>query len=276
MVMDKIKIVTLMEDNLCEKGLVAEHGLSVYVETAKHKLLIDTGQSDKTWDNARQKGIDLKSIDTVILSHGHYDHSGGLMTFASLNPDALIYLRSNVGGDYYSCKEDGEKYIGINKDIFKIPNIQLVSENIKIDEELSLFTGVKPNRLWPKGNRLLHEKIGEEYVQDTFSHEQYLAIQYDKNQYALISGCAHNGILNILDTFRKLYGTEPAIVVSGFHMIQQKYTDADLQEIRSVAEELVAMDTVFYTGHCTGTVAFEILKEVMGEKLKNMNTLIKK
>lgn len=276
MVMDKIKIVTLMEDNLCEKGLVAEHGLSVYVETAKHKLLIDTGQSDKTWDNARQKGIDLKSIDTIILSHGHYDHSGGLMTFASLNPDALIYLRSNVGGDYYSCKEDGEKYIGINKDILKIPNIQLVSENIKIDEELSLFTGVKPNRLWPKGNRLLHEKIGEEYVQDTFSHEQYLAIQYDKNQYALISGCAHNGILNILDTFRKLYGTEPAIVVSGFHMIQQKYTDADLQEIRSVAEELVAMDTVFYTGHCTGTVAFEILKEVMGEKLKNMNTLIKK
>lgn len=274
--MDKIKIVTLMEDNLCEKGLVAEHGLSVYVETSKHKLLIDTGQSDKTWNNARQKGIDLKSIDTVILSHGHYDHSGGLMTFASLNPDALIYLRSNVGGDYYSCKEDEEKYIGINKDILKLPNMQLVSENIKIDEELSLFTGVKPNRLWSKGNRLLHEKIGEEYVQDTFSHEQYLAIQYDKNKYALISGCAHNGILNILDTFRKLYGTDPAIVISGFHMIQQKYTDEDLQGIRSVAEELVTMDTVFYTGHCTGTVAFEILKEVMGEKLKNMNTLIKK
>lgn len=271
--MDKIKIVTLMEDNLCEKGLVAEHGLSVYVETAKHKLLIDTGQSDKTWENARQKGINLKSIDTVILSHGHYDHSGGLMTFASLNPNAVIYMRNNVGGEYYSLKEAGEKYIGIDKNILKLPNIKLVSENMKIDEELSLFTGVKPNRLLPKGNRLLHEKIGEKYVQDTFSHEQYIAIQYDKNQYALISGCAHNGILNILDTFRKLYGTEPAIVVSGFHMIQRNYTEQDLQEIRSVAKELVTMDTVFYTGHCTGTVPFEILKEIMGEKLKNMNTL---
>lgn len=271
--MDKIKIVTLMEDNLCEEGLVAEHGLSVYVETTKHKLLIDTGQSDKTWENAKHKGIDLKSIDTVILSHGHYDHSGGLMTFASLNPDAVIYMRSNVGGEYYSLKETGEKYIGIDKDILKLPNIKFVSKNMKIDEELSLFTGVTPHRNLPKGNRLLHEKVDEKYVQDTFSHEQYLAIEYNKNKYALVSGCAHKGILNILDTFKKLYGTEPAIVISGFHMIQQKYTDEDLQEIRSVAEELTTMNTVFYTGHCTGTVAFEVLKEVMGEKLKNLNTI---
>lgn len=272
--MDKIKIVTLIEDNLCGKGLVSEHGLSVYVETANHKLLVDTGQSDKTWENAKQEGIDLRSVDTVILSHGHYDHSGGLMTFASLNPNALIYLRNKAGGEYYSLKEEGEKYIGIDKDILKLPNIQLVSGNMKIDEELSLFTGVKPNRLSPKGNRLLHEKIGEEYLQDTFSHEQYLAIKYGKNQYALISGCAHNGILNILDTFKKLYGTEPAIVVSGFHMILRNYTEQDLKEIRSVAEELVTMNTVFYTGHCTGNVAFDILKEVMGVKLKKLNALV--
>lgn len=62
-------------------------------------------------------------------------------------------------------------------------------------------------------------------------------------------------------------------MISGFHMIQRNYTEQDLQEIRSVAKKLVAMDTVFYTGHCTGTVPFEILKEIMGEKLKNMNTL---
>lgn len=90
----------------------------------------------------------------------------------------------------------------------------------------------------------------------------------------MISGCAHNGILNILDTFKKLYGTEPAIVVSGFHMILRNYTEQDLKEIRSVAEELVTMNTVFYTGHCTGNVAFDILKEVMGVKLKKLNALV--
>lgn len=266
--MKELKIITLMEDNLCGDNLIAEHGLSLYIETPKHKLLVDTGQSDKTWENAKAKGIDLSKVDTVILSHGHYDHSGGLMTFALMNPNAAIYLRENAGGEYYSYEGGKEKYIGIDKNILHLPNIHLVCGNSKIDEELSLFTGVKKIRFAPKGNKRLHERKGDEYIQDTFSHEQYLVIKYDTDRYALISGCAHNGILNIMDAFRELYGVEPSLVISGFHMIQKSYTDDDLQEIREVARELSCMDTVFYTGHCTGKVAYDTLKEIMGDKLK--------
>lgn len=263
-----MKIVTLMEDNLSGDKLMAEHGLSLYIETEKHKLLVDTGQSDKTWENAKVRGIDLSEVDTVFLSHGHYDHSGGLMAFAMMNPDADIYLHENAGGEYYAYKEGGEKYIGIDKNIMNLPNIHLISQNTVIDEELFIFTGVKANRLWPKGNKRLHEKRGEEFVQDTFSHEQYLVIRYDDEKYALISGCAHNGILNILTAFREIYHDDPAIVISGFHMIQSAYTEEDLEAIRQVASELKAMNTVFYTGHCTGEKAFGILNEIMGDKLQ--------
>lgn len=263
----KMKFITLMEDNLCGPGLVAEHGLSLYIETQKHKLLVDTGQSEKTWENAKAKGVDISQVDTVILSHGHYDHSGGLMSFVAKNPNAVIYMRDNAGGEYYSYKQGKEKYIGIDKDILKLPNVHFVSGNMEIDEELSLYTNVEPQRLWPKGNMRLHEKKNEEFVQDVFSHEQYLVIKYEDAKYALISGCAHKGLLNILDTFQELYGTHPSIVISGFHMIQSEYAESDLEEIKNVAKEIAKMDTCFYTGHCTGDVAYGILKEYMGEKL---------
>ena len=101
----------------------------------------------------------------------------------------------------------------------------------------------------------------------------YLVIKYEQNKYILISGCAHNGILNILDSFREIYGTDPSIVVSGFHMIQPEYTEDDLQEIRETAVELSKMDAVFYSGHCTGEIPYRLLKEIMGEKLKAIRDL---
>lgn len=271
--MSGIQFTALMEDNLCKGNLIAEHGLSLYIETPKHKLLVDTGQSNQTWQNAKEKGIDISLVDTVILSHGHYDHSGGLLEFASLNKTADIYMRDNAGGAYYAYKQGEEQYIGIDRQILNLPNLHLVAGNTEIDDELSLFTNVKPKRSWPKGNKRLHEKKNGAFVQDMFSHEQYLVIQYDGSKYALFSGCAHNGILNILDTFESIYHAVPSMVISGFHMIQSEYSDEDRNEIHEVAIELSKMDTTFYTGHCTGDVAYRILKEHMGDRLVAISKL---
>ena len=84
----------------------------------------------------------------------------------------------------------------------------------------------------------------------------------------LLSGCAHNGILNILDHYRALYGDMPDLVISGFHMMKKAaYEKAEITLIREIAEELGSMGILFYTGHCTGLPAFEMMEEIMGETL---------
>lgn len=262
-----MKIITLMEDSLSGYNLYAEHGLSLYIETDKHKILADTGQSSLTWENAKALDIDLASVDTVFLSHGHYDHSGGFLSLLKYNSKAELVMRDNAGGEYYSFKENSEHYIGIDKKILNYSHLKLVSEDTVLDDELSVFTKIKCRRKIPKGNKRLHRKEGDSYIQDDFSHEQYLVIKYDDSKLALISGCAHNGILNIIDRFREIYGKDPDIVVSGFHMIQNEYSEEDIEEIKNTGNELLKMDTVFYTGHCTGDFAYDILKEILGDKL---------
>ena len=113
-----MKIVTLVENSCGTENCIAEHGLSIYIETENHKLLLDTGQTDAIVKNAEVLGIDLTAVDTVILSHGHYDHSGGILPFSKLNHSAQIIMQSSAAEPHYN----GERYIGIDTDILKLPS----------------------------------------------------------------------------------------------------------------------------------------------------------
>ena len=262
-----MRIVNLMEDTDGGNGCVYEHGLSFYIETKKHKLLLDTGASEATLRNAQKFGIDLTQIDTVILSHGHYDHSGGIMAFAKLNPTAKIYLQRSAGFDYYNLKDNKEKYIGIDKAILEFPQAQILDGNCRIDEELFLFTNVTGRKYWAKSNLLLKRKVDDEFVQDVFDHEQCLVISEDHQQ-VLLSGCAHNGILNILEAYDTYFDKQPSMVISGFHLMKKEpYNKEEILTIQETARELQKLDTVFYTGHCTGIPAYDIMKEIMQEQL---------
>ncbi len=263
-----MKIICLMENTAQADNILSEHGFSLYVETKNHKLLIDAGQTDSFAENAKTLGVDLSKVDMAMLSHGHYDHSGGLMKFAQINNTAPIYLQSNAGGEYYHTNDTLEKYIGIDKGILTLPQVRLVNGNVRIDAEISVFTGVKGRRHFPSGNYELMVKLSDgTFVPDNFSHEQYVVIEACGKK-VLISGCAHKGILNILDEFEKLYEGAPDIVISGFHLMKKDgYSEEDVENIKAIAEELVAKDTTFYTGHCTGEEPFAIMKEIMGDKL---------
>lgn len=267
-----MKIVNLIENTKGREGCVWEHGLSFYIETEKHRLLMDTGASGAFLTNADRLGIDLSRVDTVVLSHGHYDHTGGVTEFVKRNPRARILAHSKAAGEYYHVNDAMVKYIGMSPETAGLSQMEYIDGELEIDEELFLFGNVKGRRLWPEGNRELKKKEPEGFCQDEFCHEQYLVISTEGKK-ILMSGCAHNGILNILDRYRELFGMDPDMAISGFHMQKKSgYTEEDLEMVRQTALELKKTHILFYTGHCTGERPYEILKEVMGGQIRYVHS----
>lgn len=262
-----MRIVNLIENIKGNPECDFEHGLSLYVETQKHKLLMDTGCSDKFLENAKRLSVQLENVDSVVLSHGHYDHGGGLLDFTKINSHARIYVRENAFLDFYHGKDENKRYIGLDKRISNLAQLYYVSGNMRMDKELFLFTNVTSRILWPSSNlELTVEKDGV-LVQDDFSHEQYLVIsQNGKN--ILISGCAHNGILNILEEYHQIFSKEPDVVISGFHMMKKSgYKQEDIELIEKTAWKLKDYRTKFYTCHCTGEEPYERMKRILGEQI---------
>ena len=119
----------------------------------------------------------------------------------------------------------------------------------------------------PFTNKRLLVRIDGSFVPDDFSHEHFLVVK-DKGLTVLMSGCAHNGILSILDAYKDKYGSLPDIVISGFHlMLKREFRDDELREVGSIAEELRTYQAKFFTCHCTGIPAFEEMKRIMGDQL---------
>ena len=286
-----MRIINLVENTEGASGCGVEHGLCFYIETEKHKLLMDTGQTGLLLENAEKLGIDLTKVDTVVLSHGHYDHGGGILPFAKINPTAKIYVPEKAFGEYYSMNKDGEPhYIGLAKEIQELPQVVKVSAKAsleakpeakpeaseeakaadgiyRIDDELALFSGIGSEHVIPSTNQRLKKKTEDGFVQDDFAHEQCLVISEGVKK-VLLSGCAHHGILNIMDRYCELFGEEPDFVISGFHMMKKhNYSDEDINMIIDTALALRQYKTVFYTGHCTGVEPYNAMKKLMGNQL---------
>jgi 7,8-dihydropterin-6-yl-methyl-4-(beta-D-ribofuranosyl)aminobenzene 5'-phosphate synthase len=271
-----MKIINLIENTEGSNGCAYAHGLSFYVETEKHKLLLDLGPSSQTIQNAYSLGVDLTAVDTVVLSHGHYDHSGGIIPFVKVNDSALIYMQESAVNDYYS--DDGinaeprYRYIGIDKDIASLPQVRFLRGDTVIDDELEVFVIHNRSHELPSTNNNLLVREGEDYQRDDFNHEHCLVIRQE-GMSILMSGCAHNGILSILDAYKEKYGTAPDMVVSGFHLMKKTdYSDSEIREIKAIAGELNNYPTMFVTCHCTGLTAFDVMKSIMGDKLKYVHS----
>ena len=271
-----MRIINLVENTEGASGCGFEHGLSFYIETEHHKLLADTGASDLLLKNAEKLGIDLTKVDTVILSHGHYDHGGGILPFAEVNPAAKIYIPATAFGAYYSLRDGAPRYIGLAEEIRKLPQVVIVGETTggicRVDDELSLFSGIGSTYPVPSANRNLRIKTKKGLRQDDFRHEQCLVI-CEGGRKVLLSGCAHHGILNVLDRYRELYGGEPDAAISGFHMMKKSgYSDEDINMIINTALELKKYRTVFYTGHCTGVEPYNAMKKLMDDQLRYVHS----
>lgn len=266
-----MRIINLVENEPGNSGCEAAHGLSFYVETKNHKLLFDSSPSDIVIRNAKMLGVDLTAVDTVILSHGHYDHSGGILPFVELNPRAMIYMQHNAGGEYYAFdgEEQGFRYIGIDKKILSLPQVQLLKGDTKLDDELQIFTVDQRAYPLPSTNKRLRELCNGQYIQDEFHHEQNLLMTSDGKK-ILFCGCAHNGILNVMETLERKFGpvSLPDLVIGGFHLMKRtEFSEADTAEITEIANRLKSYKSHFATCHCTGLPVFNQMKEIMGDQL---------
>jgi len=265
-----MKISALVENTTIDSALIPKHGLSIYIETANHKILFDLGPDDTCLHNAKIMGIDLAEVDTVVLSHGHYDHGGALASFLKINNKARLYFRRYAFEPYYQKKLFTKKYIGLDQSLADNERIIFTDDTLRIDDELFIFSDIE-GQFDTKSNRVLLKKTPNGYVQDDFIHEQCLIVS-EGDKAALFSGCSHRGINNIL---RAAYKHQPVIqaVFGGFHLYNPISNAVEPPEVVTrLATELSERETVFYTCHCTGKIAFEIMRGVMDDKVQYLST----
>ncbi|MBQ8413633.1 MAG: MBL fold metallo-hydrolase [Clostridia bacterium] len=235
-----MRIISLAENTSRRDDIRSEHGLSLYIEACGKKILFDMGQSDIFYDNALALGVDISSVDIAIISHGHYDHGGGLKRFLEINGSAPIYIRRTATLPYYN----GERYIGLD------PTLTDCDRLIFTDGELSVCEGIRLVSIdsAPDDVGEMKLRVGDRFIPDSFNHEQYLLIEEGERR-TLISGCSHKGIIAIAEHFK------PNVLIGGFHFMNMETGD----ELKERAERLDAIDCDYYTCHCTGVLQYEYL-----------------
>jgi 7,8-dihydropterin-6-yl-methyl-4-(beta-D-ribofuranosyl)aminobenzene 5'-phosphate synthase len=253
-----ICITTLIENNASGPGLSAEHGLSFWIEYGDRHILFDTGQSDLLVQNAKLLNINLVQADAIVLSHGHYDHTGGLSAVLDIAPKALLYLHPAAMKPKFSRSSHKSYSIGMPDSAKKAIHIRQI---IWTESTTSVFDGVgltgripRTNSFEDTGGQFFLDEEGTE--PDQLLDDQALFIESSKGL-VIILGCAHAGVVNTLQQISNIKpGKDFYAIMGGMHLINAgperiertitAFREYDLQQIGPV--------------HCTGGNAVERIR----------------
>ena len=210
-----MKIVTLIENLVYKQGLFAEHGLSIYIETGNSKIIFDTGQSGLFLQNAQKLGIAVEDVDILVLSHGHYDHTGGLYPFLEKNSKAKIYAKKDVFVPKY---HGPNRFIGtlrndkLLKDrLIHVETITEIADGVFIMPEIVIHNSLDTHF---KG---MNKKVGSGFIPDEFDDELFLVLKQN-DQINIVTACSHRGITNICSTATEQFKLPVGLILGGFHM----------------------------------------------------------
>jgi 7,8-dihydropterin-6-yl-methyl-4-(beta-D-ribofuranosyl)aminobenzene 5'-phosphate synthase len=271
-----IKITTLSENTASAPDLLAEWGLSILIEIDSLTILLDAGLSSSAAYNAGILGIDLKKVDRIVLSHGHYDHTGGLQNVLRLMRKKIeIIAHPDIWGEKYSRQrnENTYHYIGIP---FQRPVLESLGASFTLSRspvritddvlttgevpEITEYEQIEPNRFFIKEDG--------EFKPDTLSDDLALIIN-TKPGLVVILGCGHRGLVNTLRHAQKLTRRqEIRMVIGGCHLI-----GTSTERVRLTLATLHEMDVQkIGVSHCTGLPAAAIMAHELGDRFFFNNT----
>lgn len=270
--------VTILVENISTSNLLCEHGLSLFIEYNNKYYLLDAGQSEIFIKNAKILNVPLDKVEFAVLSHGHYDHSGGFYELLKINPETKIFAMTDTMNEYYSAS-GGMHPIGVPSKILQMykDNFELLNSTAKLDTGVYVVPHSTKN-LEKIGERTgLYKTVDGELVPDDFSHELSLVFETEKGL-VVFNSCSHGGILNIISEVKSVFKNKDIYAfIGGLHMKGTKNGEEcctfSKDEVCIIAKSLEDMNLKkLYTGHCTGEKGFELLSIFMGDRVEPINT----
>jgi 7,8-dihydropterin-6-yl-methyl-4-(beta-D-ribofuranosyl)aminobenzene 5'-phosphate synthase len=272
-----MKIITLIEDNKCDNNLISEHGLSLYIEYKNKKIILDTGASDNFLKNAINLNINIKNIDYVVITHAHFDHCGGLLSFLKANNKAKIYIKKNEQFETYYKNNKTIDFIGLDIESFSQYYYRFVfikEDIIQIDDYSYIISKIDMITNITYNNSCLKIKKNNLLLNDDFEHELIFVIKENRKT-SIFSGCAHKGIINMIHTVKSIFKIKKINnIIGGLHLIenpiiQNPVKTETLDEISNYLKDNVIN---IYTCHCTGLDAFNYLKKDLKNHINYIST----
>jgi 7,8-dihydropterin-6-yl-methyl-4-(beta-D-ribofuranosyl)aminobenzene 5'-phosphate synthase len=267
----KVKLSILSENRVVNPRLRAEQGFSVYIETENGTVLFDVGQTDALVENAREMNIDLKSVQKIVLSHGHYDHTGGLpFVLKQMNPIDVI-CHPALSNKKYKIHPAGRTNIGVPWE-----KRDMISQGARFIYKTHPFE-VLPD-VWISGEiprrssfeyveETYQQKPSVSYIHDEIHDDQCLVLNTVKGLIILL-GCGHAGPINsIKQSMRVTKNKKIYAVVGGMHL--QHSPD---EKIKKIVKNLCALDPEYVLPlHCTGFNAITRFITVFEQRVKLLN-----
>ncbi len=250
---ETIRITVLVENSVHRQGLVAEHGLSFHVQCGERSLLFDTGQTDLAVINAETLRLPLDRVEAIVLSHGHYDHTGGVPAMLDVVPTARIYLHPAAFENKFSRNHAGSaRQIGMSDCVAQAIRHRACGF-IETKGRTEIMDGVFATGEIPRATA--YEDTGGAFFLDAAGtcpdplvDDQALVIDLGRSV-VLLLGCAHSGVVNTLDHVQRLTNGKPvSAVIGGLHLgsASEERIQQTIARLRDAQLEMLA------PAHCTG------------------------
>jgi len=264
--------------NKRDKGLVAKHGLSVLVEgevnDAHVRVLMDSGPSaEALLNNVDVLGVNLRKIDAVLLSHGHYDHTDGLIgVLKNVNKFVPVIAHPKIFNPKFSTTRRKLRFIGAaftQSELRNYGGIPLLARNpVSIAKGITTTGEIERVTAYEKVNGFFTVER-EQFIKDDMIDDQALVVSLEGKGLVVVTGCAHAGIVNTILHAQKMLKTKKVYaVLGGFHLV-----DASKERIKATIEDLKKLNIKFLGPcHCTGKKALKTLKEAFGDKCRILKT----